>query len=189
MLTPRLRLVIATLILGPILTYWGLSVSPTERRLPPPAELEKGQDFFATGVELRTFNEQGSVVEQLTSPRLDHYPNLRETIAQTPALKIWRDNSTPVTAQALIARLPDSRDQVILAGDARVQHNAPKGGSTDIRSETLLFYPEQQVLKTNKPVTIAADGVQYQAVGLEASLKTRTYQLLSNVRGTHQHEN
>lgn len=189
MLTPRLRLIIASLLLGPWLIYWGLGTAPTERQQLPPAELEKGQDFFATDIQMRTFNTEGSLSEQLETPRLDHYPHKQESIALTPRITVARDHASPITAHANIARFPDLQNRAVLAGDARVQDNASTGVKSELRSEMLVFYPDSQTVKTNKPVTIVTEGMRYDAVGLEASLKTRTYHLLDNVKGVHQHEN
>ncbi|MGB0466327.1 MAG: LPS export ABC transporter periplasmic protein LptC [Pontibacterium sp.] len=188
MLSARTRLIAAALLLGPVLLYWGLALTPGERRGTTPEALLQGQDYFALNTQTRIYNEQGNLSQQLDSPRLDHYPQQAINVFQTPEILLTDEDGSTTHINALKGTLPDTQSKVILAGNVRVQDNAISGLKTDISTERLTLYPETKFAETTEPVTIISDKVRYDAVGMKASLKARTLQLLSNVQGLHKNE-
>ncbi len=188
MLSARARLIIAAMLLGPILLYWGLGLSPSERRTAPPAELQQGQDYFAIDIKTREFSEDGALRQQFSAPRLDHYPQHEASLIKAPTFLVIDPDGSQTSATADRAIIPDTKQKAVLAGDVRVQDNAMSGASTRVLTEKLTLYPERNYAETSEAVTIISDGVRYKAVGMEAAFKERKLKLLSNVQGIHEND-
>lgn len=188
MLSARSRLIIAAMLLGPVLLYWGLGLSPSERRTLPPEALQHGEDFFIKESHTRVFNASGSLEQLFSTPRLAHFPERAFSELSSPHIEIYGSDGSRITSDADKGILPDDRSKTLLLGDVRVKDKASSGVTTLVNTEKLALYPESKVAETDQPVTIISDNVRYDAVGMKASFETHKLTLLSNVQGTHKNE-
>ncbi|MCO4756547.1 MAG: LPS export ABC transporter periplasmic protein LptC [Oceanospirillaceae bacterium] len=187
MSTARTRLIIAALLLGPVLLYWGLGIAPSERSRPPQA-LQQGEDYFATDTRTRVFDDKGMLEQTLSTPRLDHYPDRAESELTTPEIILYGTDGSVTTTTAKHGTLPDDRVKALLSGDVRVKDSTSSGVVTQVLTETLTLYPDTKLAETDEPVTILSDNVRYDATGMKASFENKTLKLLSNVQGLHENE-
>lgn len=188
MLKARSRLIIAALLLGPVLLYWGLGIAPSERRTEPPQSLQQGEDYFSTNTRTRVFDDNGMLEQSLTTPRLSHYPDRAASELITPQVILYGQNGSITTTNAKHGTLPDDRSKALLRGDVRVKDSATSGVVTHVLTETLTLYPDTKRAETDEPVIILSDNVRYDAIGMKASFEKQTLTLLSNVQGLHENE-
>lgn len=188
MLSARLRLFIAALLLGPVLLYWGLGIAPSERRTEPPRALQEGEDYFATDTHTRVFNQKGQLEQELVTPRLDHYPEQQISTLTQPQFVLYGKEGSITTVDSNKGTLPDDRSKALLTGDVRVNDRSTSGVGTRVLTEKLTLHPDTKFAETDQPVTILSDNVRYDAVGMKASFEKQTLNLLSNVQGKHENE-
>nr|WP_228050787.1 LPS export ABC transporter periplasmic protein LptC [Pontibacterium sinense] len=185
--TARTRLIIAALLLGPVLLYWGLGIAPSERSQPPKA-LQEGEDYFATDTRTRVFDDKGMLEQTLSTPRLDHYPDRAESELTSPEIVLYGTDGSVTTTTATQGTLPDDRAKALLTGNVQIKDRASSGATTLVLTETLTLYPDTKLAETDESVTILSDNTRYDATGMTASFENKTLKLLSNVQGLHENE-
>jgi lipopolysaccharide export system protein LptC len=182
-LSAAFPLAVLALLAG--LTFW------LDRIVQPPAAARDGStrhdpDFVIDHfVAVRTAPD-GTPRHELRATRMLHYPDDDTTHLVAPHLRSFEDEKLTFTVVSDSALLSSEGKTVDFTGNVKAVRPA-----TTARSELVLLtdhlhvIPDDDIARTDSPVTITDANTQLTAVGLELNKKSQTMFLKSKVRGSH----
>lgn len=166
-------------------TYWldhqaqpELAKSDSNKRHDPDAIME---NFSATRL-----NDQGAPRFIMSATRMQHFPDDDSTALEMPHLTSLSAERPAIHASAKRGILSSKGDEVFLRGDVEIlrEPSAQQDGFT-LRTEYLHALPDQDLLNTDRAVTVVDAHDTIYAIGLEMDNKARTLKLLSQVRSEY----
>ncbi len=193
------KLPLALLVMLAAATFW------LNKVVQPPTTVEdngsrRNPDYILEGLSITRTDHDGIARYTLFAKKMLHYPNNDST---PPVLGISQEQSAasiPATVQpqANPEKLPmqikadkvelyGSNDDIYLSGNVTLLRGASNGSSkkTTIVTSFLHVIPDDDIAKTDKPVTITEGNTTINAVGMELNNHTRITRLLSQVRVAH----
>lgn len=123
----------------------------------------------------------------VVAKRLMHYPDGRSTHLEYPELTHFDENDVPVSIRSDEGELSADGKDAYFRGNVLVRR--PASGADEemtLNTSYLHVIPDQDLAKTDKPVTLTHGDSTVKSVGLELNHATRNVKLLSQVRGTYQ---
>jgi lipopolysaccharide export system protein LptC len=149
-------------------------------------------DYYVENFNLIRLPNDGKANYHMTGARLTHIPANDSFEIALPQVSSFGEQETPINirAQKAIVEQKDKtgnsdrlHDKIHLYGDVQVDKPASAHSSMlQVYSDYLLFLPDDDVLKTDKEVTIYTEGAAIQAIGLLANNRDQQVTLLSKVR-------
>ena len=179
------------LLLGGLaaLTYW------LDAQVQPPAPRRDGStrhdpDLFAEGVRVLKLDPEGRPLQLLSARRAEHFADDQTTDFTDITLSETRQGKPPFTVTANLATLTGDRENVYFKGNVRAVREATPAtakesasGPLTITSEFLHVLPNQEIVRTDKAVTITDPRGIINATGMEADSKAKTIKFKSKVSG------
>ena len=143
-------------------------------------------DYIVEGLSARRMDREGRVKHTLLARKMTHYPDNDMTLLVEPKFVTYSEGSSPVTVTSRQARVSGNGDHVYFEDDVRVVR-APYGNESELTVETnyLHVIPDENLARTDRPVTIRNAAVVIAASGLELNSETRVLKLDGRVRGTY----
>ncbi|WP_434027526.1 LPS export ABC transporter periplasmic protein LptC [[Pseudomonas] boreopolis] len=145
---------------------------------------DNGADYVLRDFEMTALDKDtGKVALVLRAPEMHRDRADEISHITTPLFLIPDNNDQEWTLRAKTGWLSPSGDELRLRED--VMGDSPTTGNvppTTLRTESLDVFPKRNLAKTAEPVTMTRPGIIQRGVGFEADLKTRQYQLLSQVK-------
>jgi lipopolysaccharide export system protein LptC len=139
------------------------------------------ENFSATKMD-----EQGNPHFTVSAKRLHHYPGDDSTALDEPVLTTISDEGTSIRATAMRGKIAGKGDEIFLYDHVEMRRDAStEQGSLTLTTESLQMLPEQNLITTDQPVTLADATTTVDAVGLEMNYKARTFKLLSRVKSVY----
>jgi len=166
-----------------LFTFYLAQVAEREqasRGQPRPPSTEP--DYFVDRMALLTMNDRGEPAYRLQAQRLQHFPVGDVTVFEAPVM-VSLDPSRPrVTVTARQGRLTPGGEEAHLQGDVVVTR-AGTANAPPLKAETdyAVVLPEQDIVRTDRPVTIVQGGNRLAGVGMELNNRTRQLRLDSRV--------
>lgn len=165
------------------LTLWLRQLIETPER---PGPRGVSQEAMAT-VERFTVTQldpKGAPEYRLSAEKMLHYADDRSTELLAPRFVRTRPDST-ITVIADRGRVEHDYKQAHFYDHVRLVRETP-GKADPLRVETdyLHVIPDQDIARTDRPVTITEGASQLSALGMEYNRKTGQLRLLSGVKGT-----
>ena len=165
------------------LTFWldGIVRPPADPRERPAGE----PDYIVDGLSAVRMDREGRVKHTLLAQKMTHYPEEDMTLLVEPKFVTYSEGSSPVTVTSRHARMSGNGDHVYFEERVRVVR-APFGNRSELvlESEFLHVIPDENIAKTDKPVTIRDAQTLVTASGLELNSDTRVLRLQGRVKGT-----
>jgi lipopolysaccharide export system protein LptC len=143
-------------------------------------------DYIVDGLSATEMDPQGRVKHTLRAKRMTHYPDDDVTTLEEPRLVTYSQGRAPVSVSSRDAHMSANGEDVYFENDVRVVR-APAGNQGELVVETAYLHviPDDNIAKTDRPVTIRnAMGVVH-ASGLELNSETRVLNLQGRVKGTY----
>ena len=143
-------------------------------------------DYIVDGLSVVRMDPTGRVQHTLRALKMTHYPEDDLTLLVEPKFVTYSEGRSPVTVTSRHAQVSGNGDNVYFEEGVRVVR-APQGGHSELVMETEFLHviPDENIAKTDKPVTIHdATGVVV-ATGLELNSETRVLKLQGRVKGTY----
>jgi lipopolysaccharide export system protein LptC len=123
----------------------------------------------------------------VVAQRMLHYPDDRSTFLTFPELTHFDPGAAPSTIRSDEGELSTDGSDVYFRGNVVMRRPAFEDEEEMTMTTTYLHViPDQDLAKTDKPVTLTRGDSVVHAVGLEFNHATRNLKLLSHVRGTYQ---
>ncbi len=187
MLTERLTAWVPLFLIGMLaaLTFWlDRAVQPFARDTGGAARHDP--DYIVDNLSAVRMSETGKASYTLSAVRMVHYPDDDTTLLTTPRFVSYSSSRALVTITASRATVSSNGENVYFQDDVRVTR-AAYGDSSELlmRTDFLHVIPDDNLARTDRPVTITDAATVVTAVGLELNSETQVFKLLSNVRGTY----
>ena len=174
------------LLLGMLaaLTFW------LEHVMQPPPDTRGDRantdpDYIVNGLSAVRMDPKGNVQHTLHAQKMTHYPAGDVTLLVEPRFVTYTEGRTPVTVTSRSARVSGNGENVYFEDGVRVAR-APYASRSELVLETSYLHviPDENVAKTNRPVTIRDATSVVNAAGLELNNEKRTLVLDGRVKGT-----
>lgn len=150
----------------------------------PPAELPEAApakaDYYLRDAEVDVMDDSGRLSYRLKTDELlrfsDHSSRLTKVDIDSLGGKdgVWR-------LEAGQAKITENQELMLLSGGVKMQTNGPRG-RTLLITESMKVELNNDRMDTNDPVRIEGPEFQTQAVGMQASFKSRNLTLLNKVQ-------
>ena len=167
------------------LTFW------LDRVVQPPARATDATtrhdpDYIVDNLSAVRTNESGNAAYTLAASRMVHYPDDDTTFLTQPRFVSYRSKQAPLTITASEGLVSSNGENVYFKNDVKVTRAAYAEHSEMVMTTTYLHViPDDNIAKTDRPVTITDAATVVNAVGLELNGETRVLKLFSQVRGTY----
>lgn len=162
-----------------------------ERVLRPPTEagtkvVRHDPDYIVDGLAAVRMDEQGRVKHTLRAVKMTHYPDEDVTVLVKPRFVTYSEGRSPVTVTSLDARVSANGDDVYFENEVRVVR-AAVGNQSELTLETTYLHviPDDNIAKTDRPVTIRNAAGVVNASGLELNSETRVLHLQGRVKAVY----
>lgn len=104
---------------------------------------------------------------------------------ETPVTRVPRDDSGHYLLSADRGTLPDSREQILLAGNVQLHDNPAAGLPGQVTTDQLTLYPPRDYAHTDHPVQMQRGTDTTSAVGMDLFFDQQRIELLSDVKGEY----
>lgn len=167
------------------LTFWlDRIVQPAPRAAV--ATVRHDPDYIVDNLSAVRTDHTGNAVYTLAASRMVHYPDDDTTFLTRPRFVSHKSARASVTITAREATVSSNGDNVYFTHDVKVTRAASAEQSElTMRTTWLHVIPDDNIARTDRPVTISDASGVVNAVGLELNSETRVLKLLSRVRGTY----
>jgi lipopolysaccharide export system protein LptC len=170
------------LMLLAALTFW------LDRAVQPPGgqgpgEVKHDPDYIVNGLTAVRMDSNGRIQHTLNARMMTHYPDDDVTVLVAPKLVTYAENRAPVTVTSRDAHMSGNGEDVYFENDVRVVR-APIANQSELVLETnyLHVIPDDNIAKTDRPVTIRNGAGVVTASGLELNSETRVLNLYGRVK-------
>lgn len=183
----RFFMTLAPLVMLALASFWLYEVMrrATDTAVPNPERSEP--DFYVEDFSYVKLSKQGAAQYHFAGERLTHNPQDDSYDIVNPVVSNINNAEAPMTIRAKRARVNSDNSQVHLYDNVRMDRPAtPTVEPIHIRTEHMLVLPDDDVMKTDKPVEITTDRAKLRGTGMFANNATREFNLTSNVHGTYQ---
>ncbi len=180
----RIALVLTLIAILALGSFWLLEVM---RRSGDETPQKPGADASDYTVDQFTFlrlSEQGQIRYELSGDTLTHYLNDTYKIA-APVVHALSAHAAPVVMKAKNALVDDVARKIHMYHDVKLDRAAQgKSERLHVNSEYLMILPDDNIIKTDKPVEIELGRSRLTGVGMFVNNTTLEFQLFDNVHGT-----
>jgi lipopolysaccharide export system protein LptC len=149
--------------------------------------LRHDPDIIVESMSAVQMAETGTPRYSVIAKRLVHYPDDRTTQLEFPVLTHFDEAGAPVTIRSDRGELAAEGTDAYFRDNVLVRRPA-YGDDEEMTLTTSYLHviPDENLAKTDKPVTLTHGDSVVHGVGLEFNNETRNLKLLSHVRGTYQ---
>ncbi|MGA0024809.1 MAG: LPS export ABC transporter periplasmic protein LptC [Burkholderiales bacterium] len=167
-----------------VLTFWldqsvqpGTKTSEAERHDP---------DYIIENVVARRMDTSGEVKHTLYAQRMIHYPDDDTTHLESPRFVSSGSARAPISITSRTARVSSGGDNIYFETDVRAARAAYADRSELVLTTSFLHViPDENLARTDRPVTVTDAHTVANAVGLELNSETRIVKFLSRFEGTY----
>jgi lipopolysaccharide export system protein LptC len=141
-------------------------------------------DVVVENFEATRMNDDGLARYAIIAKKMVHYPGDNSAVLDQPTLIHFDAETAPVSIRANQGMLSSNGENAYFTGDVQVRR-AAYGDSAEMALFTTFLHaiPSQDLVKTDREVTMVSGNSTVKSVGLEFNNKTREVKLLSNVKG------
>jgi lipopolysaccharide export system protein LptC len=168
-------------------SFWVLEVMrrAMETSLPRPPRNEP--DYYVDDFNFVRMSPTGEAQYDISGKRLTHYPGDDTNAVQLPLVHSLASDRAAMTATSKRALVDQNNSKVHMYEDVQVDRPAtPTSDHFHLTSEYLLLLPDEDIVKTDKPVQITLGTSRLYGTGMIANNATRELHLDSKVHATYQ---
>ena len=168
------------------LTFW---IDRTVRPTPPAPDgmTRHDPDFIAEKLYAIRMTPTGKIKHALSAEKMIHYPDDDTTHLASPVFTSYAAPNSPLAITAKEGLVSSEGENVYFRNNVRAVR-APYDNKSELVVQTnyLHIIPDDNIAKTDQPVTITDANIVVDAIGLELNSETRILKLHSRVRGTYE---
>ena len=158
-----------------------------QSQIAPEKNTRHDPDFWAENFSIKKFGVDGVLQNTLNASKMTHFPDDDTTILSNPILRYHQ--TPPVTIAATTGLLSQDGKEIALTGGAVVTRLGAKAAPpTQVETEVLNLFPDDQRAMSRSPVTITQGRSVIRGNGMEADNKTGISVLSGRVNGTIYHK-
>ena len=170
-------------ILGAIAVGWVYESSSKDKITRPELEIRTDIDFFLSQLNYRVFNKSGSLDYQLQSPYLEHFIKDDISRIEHPMIRIYLA-SGDWKVKASRGSIIHQQEWVELDKDVVMQKMGAE--SIQVRSDSIIFKPNQDMVSSNATVIINTGRAKITGDQAIFDLRNEVYSL-KNTRAIYYH--
>jgi lipopolysaccharide export system protein LptC len=156
----------------------------TDDVLPDAARTEP--DYYVDRFEFVQMGAAGMPQYTLSGAKMRHYPADDSSVVDKPVIRSVAADEPPMTVVADSARVSEDNTKVHMYDNVLL--NRPATATEEqlrVITDYALVLPDEDIVKTDKPVTIIRGKSVLRGNGMIANNATRQLELTGNVRGTY----
>ena len=183
----RLVIILAPLVVLALGSFWLLEVLRRAASDNVPNRTRTEPDFYVEKFNYVKIAQDGKAQYHLSGARLTHNPQDDSYDIMQPVVSSVGKSAEPMTVRSETAHVNSDNSEVHMY--RHVELDRPGSADTEplhAKSEYLLVLPDDDVMKTDKPVEITLGKSVLTGVGMLANNATREFKLTSKVHGTYQ---
>ena len=184
-----MRKLLTLVVLALTATALYIWFEPAELADPLQTDRELLPDYVAQNVTRRLYNTEGFLADTVSAERLEHFAQLGFTQFEQPVYTLYNTQQQANWRASSRYAVWFPQDKIILEQQVQIisqQHNEL---IQSIETEHLEMLFPSNTLINNHPVRIQGQGFYILGSGINADLKSRTFQLLQHDKTVYQHEN
>lgn len=180
----RLLALVFLVALAALASFWALEVTrrgaeTTQTRTPTTTP-----DYYVDEFNFVRMSPAGQPRYTITGDKLVHFPVDDSSEVVHPVVKNFEGKLPPMTVVANRARIEDDNSKVHLNGNVNADRPAAPGVQHfHLESDYLQLLPDEDIIRTDRPVTIRLGDSVLHGTGMVANNATREFRLAGNVRG------
>ena len=172
-------------VLGAIAVGWVYESRSKNNLVRPELEIPTDIDFFLSQFKYRVFSSSGDLDYQLQSPYLEHFIKNDISRIKQPMIQVYRD-SGDWQVEAIQGAILHRQEWVQLDNNVVMEKLGPE--SIQIRSDSIIFKPDQDQISTKTIVVIESNGARITGDQAIFDLRNEVYSL-NNTRAIYYHAN
>lgn len=141
-------------------------------------------DFYMQDATVMQYSESGRLKQQMDAQLIQHYPEGDFTLADSPQITLFRNDTSPWRISAAKGRGTNNNDVIDLWSNVNVQRTLP-GTTQNLNTEKLTIINSENLALTDQKVTITDASTRLDAIGMKAYIDENRIEFLSNVRVNH----
>ncbi len=174
----------AALALG---SFWLLEVMQRQTEDSLPERTRTEPDFYVEKFNFVRMSTTGEARYNLTGSEMKHFPQDDSYQIQNPVMHSYSMDKPPMVSRSLRATITNNSSEVHMYDNVLINRPA-SATSRDFQLKTsyLLLLPDDDVMKTPKPVEIKVGESVLTGSDMFANNATGEFRLSSNVKGRYQ---
>ena len=147
----------------------------------PDLEIPTDIDYFLSGVQYRSMNNQGNLDFEMQSPYLEHLTIANISLIDKPTMQIYRD-AGDWRVESLNGKLNHENNSLQLEENVVMQRE--DRNPLLVQSEVMLFQPDLDLISASKAIQIKSDTAIIHGSQAIFDLKNQVYSL-KNTKATY----
>jgi lipopolysaccharide export system protein LptC len=173
----------AALALG---SFWLLEVMRKQIEDGAPEQARQEPDYYVEKFNFVRMSIDGQAQYNISGKRLEHNPADDSHAIKLPIVNSLSVDRPPMTGHAERALVNSDNSKVHMYNNVHIERPAtPNYEYFHLKSEYLLILPDDDIVKTDKPVQITLGASLLTGTGMVANNATRELHLSSNVHATY----
>jgi len=158
-------------------SFWLVQVMQGEDNTPG-AGAGNEPDYIIDNFSWVRMSEGGKPRYVVSGDRLTHRPADNTALVEKPVVQNLTDDHPPMTMTAEHALVSQNQNQIDLTGNVDIQRPAGKDSQPlRIRTEALTVLPDEDIVKTDKPIDMKLGASSVNGVGMLANNATQQVHL------------
>lgn len=150
-----------------------------------PSGLPQASSYMINS-ETRKYDERGRLHLILTTERGQFFEAKKQFAMDAPVVvALDRDSRKPpwrLTAKT--GTVFNNGDHIVFQGDVHARQSEASGAS-ELRTQKLDYFPDRDLVKSDRRVELTSPGHRIDAIGLKADLDRQVFELRCKVKGLH----
>lgn len=183
----RLVAVLAPLIAIALASFWVLEVMRRGGGESSAPVARSEPDFYVEKFNYVKMSAKGEAQYHVSGSRLTHNPTDDSYDVADPVVRSVRSAGEPMTITAQRAWVNSDSSEIHLFNDVHIDRPpTPERKGLQLHSQHLIVLPDDDVMRTDKPVRIIQGTSTLTGTGMFANNATRMFELHDDVHGTYQ---
>ncbi len=164
-------------------TFW-FGLTP-KQNLVQKSTLESAPDYFLEGAEVKLFDENGLLVEEILAEEVKHFPVSGESRLIRPSItKIKKSNHW--TALSDTGLMKDKEKDIIFTGSAKIVSQADSQPATTITANTIIYSDKDGSITNIGDATVISPQGNIKADTITAFTHSSKVTMQGSVRGSYE---
>jgi len=169
------------------ISFWALEVTQRGGDDVRPQTARTEPDYFIEDFSYTRLAPNGKAQYLITGKKLVHYPTDDSSVIEHPTVRSFSAKSSPMTLRAQRAKITQQQRELHLYDDVRLERPQARGAdSLVVESDYMLALPDQDLVRTDRPVVIRVGESRLSGTGMVADNTKHQLTLQSKVTGFYE---
>jgi len=150
--------------------------------------LSSSPDYFITQIDVKTFNEDGELIESLSSKQAFHYVNESKTLLNLPSVE-RRSDSGSWSAKADKGVIHDGSNDILLTENAEATKKYLQSEDITLNADSVHYLDKDQSLTSSGNATLSSTQGETSASEIITYINTEEVVMTGSVRGKYETAN